>query len=819
MRAVFVSEVKEGTLVRRFVVWIRRGGFAAMALALPLIAVAQTAPKPLSDGELKSYISSLQARIDDPTVEVVIRERLALDLASTLDRAAQAAEDTETRRSLWNDAVETLDRFREAHREQTLSRSFEVQAAVYLWARARMEMSVFQSNPAAKDAKTRAISDLELSISRLKGVSKGDGPSEDIVSKNARFRLAQALTDLADLTGDDPKLREDRYKEALAALLPPINEPSLVSFNMLLKASLLTKLKRQGEAGAVLDEVAKLKSPAPPLPLLEGKIEWLSADQKFDEAAKLIDGTKGIDDWLKASLKSKVLLNHWLILKVDDARRSAIETQLFEELALLKKAKRPAFRSVVLDVFKTIKEPDPKQDGRAWDMLADGAVASRELASAGDLERKGAVRAQEQGKKDVVNELRLKSGAYFYQAGRQADVETSVGPILADKDAGPDRVKASLLIALALGRAASDAGRTSIKSQYAAALKNHLGLFPSDPSVPEVQWLLGKFKVENGDRAGATKLWTSITHGQSRWLESQIELSRLRRLDLEQQRLNGDRVAIDRLFKNALEFLEGCLKQAKGEAETIPLRIEIARLELTPSIGTPSEAQKQLDTVLRSVATESQRTEARWLRLVALAQLSRFVEAEQFVRREVKDVDPFLLFEPIRLLDRTAAESESDLRSRRIGFLMSILLDRARTFQDIYNPEQLGEISLRYARALAFTGSEAAAKRALAVGRPLPRPANPDLLRDLAELYASLDTYAMAEDVQRLRTKQLTPGSIPWFDATYGLALSYYHQGKGKEALHLIDATSILHPELGGSELKTKFIRLRQRLEPPSGTP
>ena len=93
------------------------------------------------------------------------------------------------------------------------------------------------------------------------------------------------------------------------------------------------------------------------------------------------------------------------------------------------------------------------------------------------------------------------------------------------------------------------------------------------------------------------------------------------------------------------------------------------------------------------------------------------------------------------------------------------------------------------------------------------------MLRDLAELYASLDTYAMAEDVQRLRTKQLTPGSIPWFDATYGLALSYYHQGKGKEALHLIDATSILHPELGGSELKTKFIRLRQRLEPPSGTP
>ena len=150
---------------------------------------------------------------------------------------------------------------------------------------------------------------------------------------------------------------------------------------------------------------------------------------------------------------------------------------------------------------------------------------------------------------------------------------------------------------------------------------------------------------------------------------------------------------------------------------------------------------------------------------------------------------------------------------------MTILLDRLRTFQDIYTPEQLAEISLRHARSLSFTGNDAMAKRSLQSGRPLPPNANPDLLRDLAELYVRLNAYGLAEDVQRLRAKRLPAGSIPWFDACYGLALAYYQEGKGKEALHLIDATSILHPELGGSELKTKFIRLRQRLEPASGTP
>jgi hypothetical protein len=55
-------------------------------------------------------------------------------------------------------------------------------------------------------------------------------------------------------------------------------------------------------------------------------------------------------------------------------------------------------------------------------------------------------------------------------------------------------------------------------------------------------------------------------------------------------------------------------------------------------------------------------------------------------------------------------------------------------------------------------------------------------------------------------------GSLPWFDARYGLALAYFHSGKPKQAAQLIDSTAILHPELGGTILHDKFIRLRQRL-------
>ena len=90
----------------------------------------------------------------------------------------------------------------------------------------------------------------------------------------------------------------------------------------------------------------------------------------------------------------------------------------------------------------------------------------------------------------------------------------------------------------------------------------------------------------------------------------------------------------------------------------------------------------------------------------------------------------------------------------------------------------------------------------------------PGLLRDLADTYTRLDAYELAADVQRLRAKNLPSGSPSWFDARYGLALAYYRSGKPSEALSLIDATTILHPDLGGGELRNRFIRLRQRIAP-----
>jgi thioredoxin-like negative regulator of GroEL len=129
-----------------------------------------------------------------------------------------------------------------------------------------------------------------------------------------------------------------------------------------------------------------------------------------------------------------------------------------------------------------------------------------------------------------------------------------------------------------------------------------------------------------------------------------------------------------------------------------------------------------------------------------------------------------------------------------------------------WSADQRAELKLRLARALLFLGDERGAQAALRGWTGPPRSAGDDLLRDLADTYNRLEAYELVIDVQRLRARNLPSGSPLWFDARYGLALAYFHAGQQRESAQLIDATSILHPDLGGGTLQKKFIRLRQRL-------
>ncbi len=216
--------------------------------------------------------------------------------------------------------------------------------------------------------------------------------------------------------------------------------------------------------------------------------------------------------------------------------------------------------------------------------------------------------------------------------------------------------------------------------------------------------------------------------------------------------------------------------------------------------------------------TAQERYRARLARLVGLVQVGPpYLDAEREAQTHAAWADPSAhtaFFDAIRLLDQCASFAVIDLHQRRLGLILRLLVQTLpqNPDEEKWTADERSEVKMRLARAYLFLGDERNARTAFQGWAGLSRSASDDLLHDLADTYNRFEVYELAVDVQRLRLKSLQTGSPAWFEARYGLALAYFHAGRLKEAARLIDATAILHPDLGGVAVEKKFIKLRQRL-------
>jgi tetratricopeptide (TPR) repeat protein len=489
---------------------------------------------------------------------------------------------------------------------------------------------------------------------------------------------------------------------------------------------------------------------------------------------------------------------------------------LFRRIAALRASGAPEARLALVELARRLVEPDANQEAEAWEAVAEGALAVGDFARASRLGVKAAARAQALGHAEQAATLRLRAGAYLYQAERYGEADTLLTQVVDDPNAGAARPGAGMLRALARGRALALGRPGATRKAYVDALEAQIRDFPGDPSTHEARWLLGRIRLAASDRASALALWSTITPGTPRWIDARLAIARLDQDELDALRIGNDRKRVEASYEEARTFLAESLEQARGDVDRAEVELALVRLELTPIVGHPDEARHRCEQVLHSASQPAQHDRARRLQIVALAELNRFVEAEQLARDESTRSRPADLLEIARLLDHVASDSESDLRMRRFGLILRVLLAHAMERPEELPEGQAAEFRLRLSRSLVFRGDDVGARRALAAwnGR-LPEAEDDDrFLRDLADTYFRLEAYPMAIDVERLRLKRLATGSLPWFDARYHLALAEYRAGKAKDALHLIDATAILHPELGGGELRDKFLRLRQRIGP-----
>jgi hypothetical protein len=356
--------------------------------------------------------------------------------------------------------------------------------------------------------------------------------------------------------------------------------------------------------------------------------------------------------------------------------------------------------------------------------------------------------------------------------------------------------------------------RGASSASYAAALEEQVRAFADDPATGEARWLLGRLAQESGERDRAESLWLSIRPDSSRWLDARLAVAALYRDELARQEFHPNRPLLAQQFARADRLLEESIRQAGSEAATTELLLARAQLNLTTTAGSPDRARELCDRVARLPLSEDSHYRARLLRLIALVQLNRYLEAEREAQShpqwEVPGRRAFLL-EAIRLLDHGAMTAATDLRQRRFGLVLKLLVEPSLAADQRWLPEQRSELLMRMTRALLFVGDDRA-RGSLSAWRGVPETTDDRLLRDLGDTYSRLELYSLDIDVQRLRLQNNPAGSPGWFDARYALAVAYFRTSQIKDAAALIDGTAILHPDLGGGELHEKFIRLRQRL-------
>ena len=775
------------------------------------MASAAAAQEPVSDAELSRHLTAVRSQVADLTLDPNRRGELALDMAATLDRAAQAASDPESRRRRWAEAIDLLDRFTRQNPLVASARQLRFQAAVFRWAQAQTSLQAALLEPGDPGPRQRAATWLDDAIERLRAVFDQD--DRTVLGDNVRFRLAQALADRADLEPAGAPARRQGEQQALDCLQRPAAEPGLVGYWHLLKADLLRRLGEPAAAAKDLD-VAIHATPAPPeREVLQVRIPLLIDQQRFDEAIQAVEGSR-----LEPPAKQLGMVRihrAQLARPPAGADRFRIESELFRWVQALRAGKSPESRLALLELAGSGISPDARQQPAAWDAMADAYEATGDPAKAGAEAVRAADRAAALGQAGAAAGYRLRAGAFFFQAGQFVEADAVLSRVAGDPASGPVRARAGMLRALARGRALALRLPGASTASYAEALERQIHDFPRDPTTDEARWLLGGLALASSDRDRALALWSSIPPESSRWLDARLALAAMDRDDLDRQQLNPDRQAMTERFRRADRFLVESLQQARSPSAASELELAQARLNLTPIVGNAGIARDLGQRIARSAGSDAIHYRDRLLLLIASVEIGRYVEAEREAQTHPEwaiATERAALLDAIRLLDQCAATATTDLRQRRFGLVLKLLVEPVLAMEEGFTPEQRFELRMRETRALLFIGADRDARRLLAAWKGAPAKTDDRFLRDLGDTYSRLEAYSLETDVQRLRLQNNPAGSLPWFDARYALALAYYHNGQYKEAAQLIDATAILHPELGGGTLQEKFIRLRQRL-------
>jgi len=423
--------------------------------------------------------------------------------------------------------------------------------------------------------------------------------------------------------------------------------------------------------------------------------------------------------------------------------------------------------------------------------------------------------AMQIGDTDQAFDLGFAAAAVTREAGRHQEALSRFRRLAMSMPSAPKAAEAHLAAVYHAGQLALDGARASLQT-YVDLLDEHIATWPNGSQVDQVRWQLGNLRRHQSDWPNAVAAYRAISTGFmgfDRAVEAAADCY-LAWLD----DLKGKGLPTEEIAAAAAGWLESLVFAPHGRPPErwSPLArqavLRAARIRMDYTVNGYARAERLLLAAMASTdeAPPEWLAAAQTLLVFSLAGQERRPEAAALLERISQGPTDELL-EILEGITRLSARAGADVRFELAELqLRTVELLRPRR-------AELTQSQLRYldrvtAEALVNIDRVDDALQAYAE-LALALPNDGDVQEGYARLLAAQPDRESLETALvkwRKLAKRTPEGTDRWFRAKYAVARLHLRMNDKPQAENIIRLLEILHPQLGGPEMKARFDQLRE---------
>lgn len=790
-----------------------------------------------------------QNRLGDPQLADTDRAELAIELSFTL--AEQAVNSPPNQREpLWQRSTQVIDEFVQQFPDSPRLPLVRFQGALALVARgelSRQEAEVISDNAAllqqARDCLRTAIrqlGELHEEVERLvREANTGSHASPqrpqpdqlkavELVNlqTNVQYQLARALRNQGQCYPAESPDRANSLTQAVRLLDPlakldPVHP--LAWESRLDEIVCYRLLADDATAQRKLD--ALLAEKPPPAIQLRAQAERLRlalASNQLPQALGLRAEGRQLDGLTSADLDYawlEVFLEAWRVTEKAKDQQAAAQwrAKATEMIRLMEQQHGPywARRAQMLLAGRV----EAAADGGDLAMqihAAESAYRSGRPDDAVAAYDRAQTIASQQENPDRAFELGYIAATIEHQRNRHVEALRRYRQLALTTATHPKAAEAYRLAIFHAAQLAKQQAPGSLQ-QYEALLHEFLQHWPQTPAANDVRWRLGQLLEQKRNWHHAIAAYQAITPDDPQYPRVVDAATRCYQNWLDERKAAGQ--ATEEQASDAADWFEHLIVGPQGRlperwspvAREAALASARLRIDYTPNGF--ARAERLLAAALAGAtdAPAEWKSTALVMLVCALAGQGRHAEADA-VLKQLPTSSPDQLLAMLGILERMASTAPVNVRSD-LARLQLVAIERLRPERSRLSPAGQRTFDRLQAQALADAGRTTEALDAYQwLAKTYPRDG------DIQEAYARLllvrsDRPSLEQALAKWRDleEKSKPQSPRWFRAKYHVAELHYRLGNPEQAAKIITLLEVLHPELGGPELRTRFLELQQR--------